>query len=173
MTFLIVERPLRLNNNYLMLLWVAAIGYIMVFPACQLRKAATLHECVNDMVQLKITSLSCGSFCGIEYAGDIIITSGEDWANLWEKVHLGIYPKKQLPQVDFSRETVLAVFMGTRSTGGYSIEITRAHKKNGVINAVVETSSPAPGDLVTTVITQPFHIVKINTAEKDIEIVRE
>ena len=164
---------MRLNNNYLMLLWVATIGYIMVLPACQLRKAATLHEYVNDMDQLEITSLAGGSFCGIEHAGDIIITSGEDWANLWEKVHRGTYPKKQLPEVDFSRETVLAVFMGTRSTGGYSIEITRVHKNNGVIKAVAETSSPAPGDLVTTVITQPFHIVKINTAKNDIEIVRE
>ncbi len=164
---------MRLNNNYLMLLRVAVIGYIMVFPACQLRKAATLHEYGNDMDQLKITSLAGGSFCGIEHAGEIIITSGEDWVNLWEKVHLGIYPQKQLPEVDFSRETVLAVFMGTRSTGGYSIEITRACKKNDGIKAFAETSSPSPGDLVTTVITRPFHIVKINTAKKDIEIVRK
>ncbi len=146
----------------------------LLFPACQMRRAAKLDESVkNNMDQLKITGLAGGSFCGIEHAGDIVITSGEDWANLWEKVHRGIYPKKQLPEVDFSRETVLAVFMGTRSTGGYSIEITRAYKKNDVIKAVAETSSPAPGDLVTTVITQPFHIVKINTAEKNIDIVRE
>jgi len=164
---------LRLSNNYLMLLCVAAMGCTLLFPACQQRRAGTLHESVNDMDQLKITGLAGGSFCGIEKASDIIITSGEDWANLWEKVHRGTYPQKQLPEVDFSRETVLAVFMGTRSTGGYSIEITRVYKKNNVIKAVAQTSSPAPGDLVTTVITQPFHIVKINTAEKNIEIVRE
>ncbi len=125
------------------------------------------------MDQLKITGLAGGSFCGIEKTGDTIITSPEDWANLWEEVHRGTYPEKQLPEVDFSRETVLAVFMGTRSTGGYSIEITRACKMNDVIKAFAETSSPSPGDLVTTVITRPFHIVKINTAKKDIEIVRK
>ena len=164
---------MRSSNNYFMLLFAAAIVCTLLFPACQMRRTSTQQEGGDNMDQLKITVLAGGSFCGIEKAGDIIITSGEDWENLWEKVQNGTYPKKQLPEVDFSRETVLAVFMGTRSTGGYSIEIIRVYKKNDVIKAVAQTSSPAPGDLVTTVITQPFHIVKINTSEKTIEIVRE
>jgi hypothetical protein len=65
--------------------------------------------------------------------------------------------------IDFNKSTVIAVFMGEQSTGGYGTEIKKITEENGVTVYIRETS-PLSGSPVTTALTQPFHIVK--TLEK-------
>jgi hypothetical protein len=146
---------------------------LSVLLACHHRRAGALHEPDHDMEQMELTGISLGSYCAIDQSGEFVITSTREWECLWKKVHHGKYPQPEVPDVDFSRETVLAVFMGTRATGGFSIEISHLKEMEGVIKAVVKSRSPAPGELVTMAITRPFHIAKVNVACRKIGFLRE
>jgi hypothetical protein len=63
--------------------------------------------------------------------------------------------------IDFSEETVVAVFMGEKSSGGYSIEIVEVVKKEDHLEFVVEVKEPGPDDMTIQAITSPYHIIRL------------
>ena len=68
-----------------------------------------------------------------------------------------------IPKVDFNKEQVLAVSMGTKPTSGFSVEIVNIiHMTGGITGGFtfvhyVERSPTGP---VLEVLTHPFHVVK-------------
>ncbi len=71
--------------------------------------------------------------------------------------------------VDFGSEMVLAVFMGRYTSGGYSIDVVSATENESSIDVVVKKAKPAKGSFRSTVITHPYHIVKLKKIEKEIK----
>ena len=67
--------------------------------------------------------------------------------------------------VDFNTHKVIAVFDQIRGNGGHSIDITNVVENQN--NVTVTVQRLLTGGL-TTVVTQPFHIVKIPTTNKPI-----
>lgn len=55
--------------------------------------------------------------------------------------------------IDFQTNAVVAGFAGTRSTGGWTVEIRKAVK-----NVLVDIKGPRKGDMVTQMITTPFKV---------------
>ena len=65
------------------------------------------------------------------------------------------------PSVDFTREVVVAVFMGTRPTAGFTIEITRVRVEGPALVVTYKETRPAPDGVTAQVLTSPFHIVAV------------
>lgn len=66
----------------------------------------------------------------------------------------------QLPELNadyFKTNTVIAVFLGQRRTGGYSVELKRDEK----FGVRVAEQAPAKGTLTAQMITAPFKIVSV------------
>jgi hypothetical protein len=101
-----------------------------------------------------------------------VIRSEVDWKELWGMVHPG-ESAPPLPYVDFSRETVVAVFSGVKPTGGFSIEITRVVDAGGRVLVYVSEVSPGDGCFVTEALTYPHHIVKVQKSDKPVELIVE
>jgi PrcB C-terminal len=80
-----------------------------------------------------------------------------EWAALW-KLHAG---SKAIPKVDLKARTVVAVFLGTRSSAGYSVEIARVNPKNGAMIVEWQERRPAAGTVSAQVITSPAIIATI------------
>jgi hypothetical protein len=83
---------------------------------------------------------------------------------LWRQHTSNITPPIVLPAVDFSTQTVIAVVLGSRPTGGYSIRIVEVlppGAPGAPIIVRVEESSPPPGVIVTQAFTSAFHFVTI------------
>lgn len=78
-----------------------------------------------------------------------------------------------LKTIDWNKQMLLVVSMGTQSTGGYSIRITRAKEEKGVLKVFYKTQSPGPEDLVTQAITFPSHVVLVPTFKGKIQFVAE
>ncbi|MBI4859291.1 MAG: protease complex subunit PrcB family protein [Candidatus Riflebacteria bacterium] len=72
-------------------------------------------------------------------------------------------PDSDVPRVDFTRSLVLAVSLGIKRTGGYSVRITRVGRipGQGIIVARAEIVEPGPGGIVAEVVTMPGHAVVI------------
>lgn len=95
-----------------------------------------------------------------------------DWEKLWQIVIrqptiIG-QPTFWLPEVDFTKEMIVAVFMGEQSTGGYGIEVIKIIEQENSLEVFIKETLPAVSQPVTAVLTQPCHIIKLPKIEKEV-----
>lgn len=57
---------------------------------------------------------------------------------------------------------MIAVFQGQQSTGGYSVHITAVERSGDELVVRARFTRPAPGAIVTQVLTAPAHVVSID-----------
>lgn len=88
---------------------------------------------------------------------------------MWEKIHCKVIsPVPPLPEIDFSREMLAVVGLGTRSTGGHGIVIARAFEKDGKLVVIVRKQSPGKNCFTTQAVTQPVDIVRLPRTDKPV-----
>ncbi len=92
-----------------------------------------------------------------------LVTSEAGLEMLWGRAHGSMVESPPLPEVDFGRSSVAAVFLGTRSTGGYSVEVQNVALQDGELYLDVAITEPAPGSITTQALTNPWVMVKIDT----------
>ena len=63
--------------------------------------------------------------------------------------------------MDFSRDAVVVVAGGQRSTGGYSIAVDQALRTGSELSLNVIETTPAPGCIMTQALTQPVDVVVV------------
>jgi hypothetical protein len=98
-----------------------------------------------------------GDFSNVEEPRQVAVQSAADWAALWRR-HA---PDRPQPTVDFSRETVIAVFLGSRPTGGFSVEVAATRVEGGALIVSYRVTSPPRDAITTAVLTFPFAIVAV------------
>ncbi|OFV93949.1 MAG: hypothetical protein A3H95_07720 [Acidobacteria bacterium RIFCSPLOWO2_02_FULL_64_15] len=89
----------------------------------------------------------------------VTLRTAAEWTAAW-RAHAG---DRQAPVVDFSKEMVVGVFLGTRRTSGYSVEIVRTREENGALIVQYVETQPSPRAVTAQVITMPLHLVAIPT----------
>ena len=72
------------------------------------------------------------------------------------------------PEVDFSVNTVVALFMGEARTGGYALRVYEIVDVGSSIMVKMEKTEPDPRCIVPQMLTQPYHIVQIAKTDKPI-----
>lgn len=124
-----------------------------------------------------------GQFSGIDNAVTEVYRTATEFENFWTR-HRSTSPdnngSNNTPNVDFSKEMVIAVCMGVKNTGGYDIEITSVDRGDNVNDAntvAVNFMTSSPSGMVTDVLTQPYHIIRLDvptttaTSDNNLEIV--
>jgi hypothetical protein len=86
-----------------------------------------------------------------------VARSPAEWSTLWSQ-HAG---DRARPAVDFSKEMVVAVFLGTRPTAGFSVEVVSARQEGATLIVSYRESRPQPGAVAAQVLTSPFHFVAV------------
>ena len=104
-----------------------------------------------------VTTVARGPMSSISERKEVVVRSNAEWTALW-KEHGS---SQQTPDVNFSNEMVVAVFLGSRPTGGFSVELVGARVENDVLIVDYAEQRPGRGDIVSQVLTSPFHIVKL------------
>jgi hypothetical protein len=105
--------------------------------------------------------LEKGAFSGIQEKREQIITNEVQWAKLWEQHAVRIPKTKPAPKIDFDKESVVFVALGTKRTGGYSIEILDLQTTADKTEILVRMKSPKPGAMTIQAITSPFCIAAV------------
>jgi len=90
-----------------------------------------------------------------------IVTNETQLLSLWSSAHGSQLTVPPVPRVDFQRETVVALFVGARSSGGYSVSVERVTQENGELYLDVVFGSPAPGSITTQALTSPWVLVRV------------
>jgi hypothetical protein len=121
--------------------------------------------------------IASGSQSNIEEASRKVIQSQEQWRKWWEKHNTvekfidGKTVPKPPPKVDFEKESVLVATLGRRSTGGSAVRFTEICRKDGVLTATFQISSPGPEDMVTMALTSPFVVIAIPKHEGSVKFI--
>jgi hypothetical protein len=88
------------------------------------------------------------------------ITSTLDLETLWPLIY-GEKDAPKIPQVDFSKYEVLALFDGTHSTGGFGIQLLNIDDQNYVRTLNIAHIIPGPTCTPGDGVTEPFEIVQV------------
>lgn len=106
---------------------------------------------------IPMRTLEKGGNSVIDEARQATARTAEDWAALWRQ-HA---PDRPRPSVDFSKEMVVAVFMGSRPTAGFAVEIVGVSEASGGLVVQYRETRPSRDAMTAQVLTAPYHLVAI------------
>ena len=91
---------------------------------------------------------------------NMVITNQDSWSNLITQLDAvnNVSDSFSEIDIDFSQYTIIAVLDEIRGSGGHSLELNIMSNSE---NIIVNVNNISPEGNATTVITQPFIIVKI------------
>ncbi len=95
-----------------------------------------------------------GPMSAIDQPRQVTVRTAAEWAALWKQNGANA----PLPPVDFSREMVVGVFLGSRPTAGYGVEIVRAIGNSGALVVEYVESRPLRDAITAQILTAPYHL---------------
>jgi hypothetical protein len=107
-----------------------------------------------------------GDQSNVDEAKQVLVRTDAEWTRLWQQHN----PDRPRPKVDFSKDMVVAVFMGSRPNAGFSTTITSAMAANGALVVRYTETTPGAGRVSAQILTFPYHIVAI--AKSDVKDVK-
>ena len=96
---------------------------------------------------------------GVEARKNYAAYSKEGLEKIWKIAYGTDAPP--LPKVDFSKEYVIGVFAGQKSTGGNSATITTVTEAENMRTVAVMLTKPGEDCMVTQSLTNPYQIVAV------------
>ncbi len=114
-----------------------------------------------------------GTQSAIRQPRRVVVRTEDEWKKLWTEHTQRVDPKPALPAVDWSKEMLLAVFMGERSTGGYRIAVKEAREADGKLVVTVTEQSPGFGGATIQVLTAPYQMVAVKRSSLPVDWKRQ
>jgi len=106
---------------------------------------------------MPMRTLEKGSDSAIDEARQATARTADEWAALWRQ-HAADRPR---PPVDFSKEMVVGVFMGSRPTAGFAVEIVGVREEAGGVVVQYRETRPSRDAMTAQVLTAPYHLVAV------------
>jgi hypothetical protein len=83
-----------------------------------------------------------------------------------QDVYKNLDQMPRIPVVDFTKNSLIAVFIGTRNTGGYLVTIDSITESSKNLNVEVLETTPGKNCMTPDVLTAPYTIVKVPKTDK-------
>lgn len=132
---------------------LAIFSLLIVFAtSCKCKKADSASD---------FTILKESGYGGRAVESHELITNEMQYANLAKELHI-----ENPATVDFAKNNAIAIFMGEKRTGGYSITIEKVTVNDDTAMVLVKNTVPEPGATLTMAITQPYCIAMIPKTDK-------
>ena len=98
----------------------------------------------------------------------IVIRDRDAWSYLWKRIYTPVCPTlPPLPDIDFSREMVVVVGLGTRPSSGYGIIVDGAYERGERLEVEVR-SVTVKGCGQFAVMTVPLDIVRLPKIDRPV-----
>ena len=109
----------------------------------------------------RLQTVLAESHSGLASARREVVRDASTWARLWAEIHEGGSPVPKPPAVDFAREMLVVVALGTRPSGGFSVAVQKVVVHGDTLDVSVIERCPAKDAMVTMALTQPVHVVRL------------
>jgi hypothetical protein len=109
--------------------------------------------------QPSFTTIAKGDVSGQQTAKQVTVRTAAEWNALW-KDHA---PTEKMPSVDFAKNRVVGIFLGSKPSAGYDVEIVgvRTQEKDLIVEYVQK--QPGRGTMAAQILTEPYHLVAVPT----------
>jgi hypothetical protein len=104
-----------------------------------------------------VRTVGKGPMSAIDKPRQVAVRSAAEWGALWKESGA----TATLPAVDFSREMIVGVFLGSRPTAGYGVEIIRAVGNSGALIVEYVETAPSRDTITAQILTAPYHLAAI------------
>jgi hypothetical protein len=111
-----------------------------------------------------LRTIDKGAESNIDDAKTVVVRDAAAWQKLWH----GHAPNRALPAVDFSKEMVVAVFLGSRTTSGYDVAIQGTRDEGGALVVLYRETAPARDAMTAQVLTAPYHVAVVPARSGDV-----
>ena len=105
---------------------------------------------------------------GHSEAQNYVINTATEWQSLWDKIFSNQSEEPPLPEIDFTRRTIVAVFQGAQPTTGFEISIEEIVETENSLEVSVKAFAPGKRCVVGGKVTKPFDIIEIEKTEKQV-----
>jgi hypothetical protein len=109
--------------------------------------------------ELKVVARGNWKAAGAKEPQQLVIRSSEELAKAAgqpaDKAAEELAKAFKVEAIDWKKQMVVVATGGTKSTGGYSVEVTDLKVKDGVLTVHWKLNTPKPGAPVTRAITHP------------------
>jgi PrcB C-terminal len=116
----------------------------------------------NQPLELKALLTGTNSTYGGDSSLVRLDSNQQSFNETWKIMNGNFVPVPSAPNIDFGRNKVLTVFLGQRSSGGYSIVLASAKLEGQTLVVNANVRQPGAGAISTQVITSPFSSVQIS-----------
>jgi PrcB C-terminal len=103
------------------------------------------------------TNIAKGDSSEQQLAKQVTVRTAAEWKALW-KDHA---PTEKMPDVDFAKDMVIGIFLGTKPSAGHEVEIVGVRPEGKDLIVEYVQKQPAPGTLAAQILTAPFHLVAV------------
>jgi len=135
----------------------------------QVPRQAKSYAFVSDEKQpnqtpgsLPMRTLAHPSVSAILNPRKVVVRDVLTYQSLWKEHSLS---GESPPIVDFSREMVIAVFLGEQATGGYQITIDGVEETDAALKVTTSVQKPAQGSMVIQMLTAPMHMITVKKSD--------
>ena len=116
-----------------------------------------------------VETIATDTMSGIDTPRQAVARNDQQFGVLWQQ-HAGL--GKPAPDVDFSKRTVVAVFLGSRPSAGYRVEVSGTRQEGKTLIVSWREVPPARDSLLAQVLTSPAHLVSIPRFDGEIKFER-
>ena len=106
---------------------------------------------------LSFTEVAKGNMSAQQTAKQVTVRTVAEWKALW-KDHA---PTAKMPEVDFAKDMLVGIFLGTKPSDGHEVTIVgvRMQEKDLVIEYIQK--QPGRGTMAAQILTEPYHLVAV------------
>ncbi len=97
-------------------------------------------------------------------------SSATEFGAVWQLAAGSQIPAPVAPNVDFTRQKVVTVFMGQRPTGGYGLRLISSNQRRDTLRLLLESSAPPADGVQSQVITSPYLMLTVDAGVKRVEV---
>ena len=128
---------------------------------------------LSEGSEIPIITITKGSVSGVAESKNLVIRSNEELEEIWSKIYSVRLAIPPIPEIDFTRVNVLAVFNGEKPNSCYDISIKDIQVISGLVDdhlghgsfdervAIVMKIEPDEGAVCAQSTTQAYHLVAI------------
>ncbi|MFB6099505.1 MAG: protease complex subunit PrcB family protein, partial [Salinibacter sp.] len=117
---------------------------------------------------VKVNQIDQGQYGDIVDGTKRVLRDEEAYASFWKTLHADQESVPDRPKVDFSERVVVAIVLGRRPTGGYTVGVDEVLASEDGEKIRVRFTETVPGEncIVTQALTSPYVLVSVEAREE-------
>lgn len=142
--------------------------YIFLLSSCSSSSTINKQTMIISQDTITFETLAEDFYGGMTDSKFIVIKEETTLNEIYKLINKSKSPGIKIPIINFEKETVLVLFLGEKSSGGHSISVEQILDENEKVTVKYKVTLPKLGEMVTTVMTQPYCIIKIPKTLKEV-----